>query len=59
MRGHPVHPALVHFPLGLLLSATVADLGDYLDPDNDTRFDHLPLEHFGDPAHRTDCSHRD
>ena len=39
--------------------ATVADLGDYLDPDNDTRFDHLPLEHFGDPAHRTDCSHRD
>ena len=27
MGGHPLHPALVHFPLGLLLSATIADLG--------------------------------
>lgn len=26
MRGHPVHPALVHFPVALLLSATIADL---------------------------------
>lgn len=26
MLGHPVHPALVHFPIGLLLSATIADL---------------------------------
>ena len=26
MLGHPVHPALVHFPVGLLLSATIADL---------------------------------
>jgi uncharacterized membrane protein len=26
MFGHPLHPALVHFPLGLLLSATIADL---------------------------------
>lgn len=26
MLGHPLHPALVHFPLGLLLSATIADL---------------------------------
>ncbi len=26
MAGHPVHPALVHFPLGLLLTATLADL---------------------------------
>ena len=26
MFGHPLHPAVVHFPLGLLLSATVADL---------------------------------
>jgi uncharacterized membrane protein len=26
MLGHPVHPALVHFPLGLLLSSTIADL---------------------------------
>ena len=26
MLGHPIHPALVHFPIGLLLSATLADL---------------------------------
>jgi uncharacterized membrane protein len=26
MFGHPLHPAVVHFPLALLLSATVADL---------------------------------
>lgn len=26
MFGHPLHPAVVHFPLGLLLSATCADL---------------------------------
>jgi uncharacterized membrane protein len=25
MLGHPVHPALVHFPIALLLSATIAD----------------------------------
>jgi uncharacterized membrane protein len=24
--GHPLHPALVHFPIALLLSATVADM---------------------------------
>jgi uncharacterized membrane protein len=24
--GHPLHPALVHFPIALLLSATVADV---------------------------------
>jgi len=24
--GHPLHPALVHFPIGLLLSATAVDL---------------------------------
>ena len=24
--AHPIHPALVHFPLGLLLTATLADL---------------------------------
>jgi uncharacterized membrane protein len=24
--GHPLHPAIVHFPIALLLSATVADL---------------------------------
>ena len=27
MLGHPVHPAIVHFPIALLLSATIADLG--------------------------------
>lgn len=26
MLGHPIHPAVVHFPVGLLLSATIADL---------------------------------
>jgi len=26
MFGHPLHPALVHFPIALLLSATGADL---------------------------------
>ena len=26
MAAHPIHPALVHFPLGLLLTATLADL---------------------------------
>lgn len=26
MFGHPLHPAIVHFPLALLLSATVADV---------------------------------
>jgi len=24
--GHPLHPALVHFPIALLLSATIADV---------------------------------
>jgi uncharacterized membrane protein len=27
MARHPLHPPLVHFPLALLLSATIADLG--------------------------------
>jgi uncharacterized membrane protein len=26
MRGHPLHPAVVHFPVGLLFSATIADV---------------------------------
>jgi uncharacterized membrane protein len=26
MAAHPIHPALVHFPLALLLTATLADL---------------------------------
>jgi len=37
----------------------LADVGDYLDPDNDTRFDHPPVEYHGDPAHRADCPHHD
>jgi uncharacterized membrane protein len=27
MAAHPLHPAVVHFPLGLLLSGTLVDLG--------------------------------
>lgn len=26
MFGHPLHPAIVHFPIALLLSATIADV---------------------------------
>lgn len=26
LLGHPLHPAIVHFPIALLLSATIADL---------------------------------
>ena len=26
MLGHPIHPAIVHFPIALLLSATIADI---------------------------------
>ena len=26
MLGHPLHPAIVHFPIALLLSATLADV---------------------------------
>ena len=26
MTTHPIHPAVVHFPLGLLLTSTIADL---------------------------------
>lgn len=37
--------------------ATLADLGDYCDPDNDDRFDHLPVECDGDPGHHPDCPH--
>jgi len=37
--------------------ATLADLGDYLDLDNDERFDHLPAEFNGDPGHRANCLH--
>jgi hypothetical protein len=46
-------------PVPMARVATIADLGDYLDPDNDTWVDHLPAEHHGDPAHHARCSHRD
>jgi uncharacterized membrane protein len=28
MAAHPIHPALVHFPMALLLTATIADLAE-------------------------------
>ena len=42
----------------MALVTTLADVGDYFDPDNGTPCDRLPADHFGDPAHRRDCSHR-
>jgi uncharacterized membrane protein len=36
MLGHPIHPAIVHFPVALLLSATVADLAWMADLTSDT-----------------------
>jgi len=38
MKPHPIHPALVHFPLGLLLTATIADLAHLLGIWPETRF---------------------
>jgi uncharacterized membrane protein len=38
MFGHPLHPALVHFPLGLLLSATAADIAWLAGIVNDGHF---------------------
>lgn len=29
MKPHPIHPALVHFPLGLLLTATIVDVAHW------------------------------
>jgi uncharacterized membrane protein len=29
MKPHPIHPALVHFPLGLLLTATIVDIAHW------------------------------
>lgn len=36
MFGHPLHPAIVHFPIALLLSATIADLAWVAGLTNDT-----------------------
>lgn len=30
MKPHPIHPALVHFPLGLLLTATIVDVAHWV-----------------------------
>jgi uncharacterized membrane protein len=38
MAAHPVHPALVHFPLGLLLTATIADLASVAGVWQEPRF---------------------
>lgn len=38
MAGHPIHPALVHFPLGLLLTATLADMAGLVVPWPEPRF---------------------
>lgn len=38
MFGHPIHPAIVHFPIALLLSATVADLAWLAGLSNDPHF---------------------
>lgn len=38
MTAHPIHPALVHFPLGLLLSSTIADLGQLAGLWSEPRF---------------------
>jgi uncharacterized membrane protein len=38
MFGHPLHPALVHFPLALLLSATLADIAWVAGLTTDTHF---------------------
>jgi uncharacterized membrane protein len=36
--GHPLHPAIAHFPIGLLLSSTVADLAWAAGLTSDVRF---------------------
>jgi uncharacterized membrane protein len=38
VAAHPIHPALVHFPLGLLLTATIADLAQLAGLWSEPRF---------------------
>lgn len=38
MFGHPLHPAVVHFPIAFLLSATVADLAWLAGVSHDAHF---------------------
>ena len=38
MLGHPLHPAIVHFPIALLLSATIADVAWMAGITTDTHF---------------------
>jgi uncharacterized membrane protein len=37
MFGHPLHPALVHFPIALLISATIADFAWIAGLTDDTK----------------------
>src|SRR5215204_4148494 len=30
--GHPLHPALVHFPIGLFVLSLILDIASYLNP---------------------------
>jgi uncharacterized membrane protein len=38
MAAHPIHPAVVHFPLGLLLSATLVDVAQIAGLWSEPRF---------------------
>lgn len=38
MAAHPLHPAVVHFPLGLLISSTIADLAHLVGLWREPRF---------------------
>jgi uncharacterized membrane protein len=38
MAGHPIHPALVHFPFGLLFSSVLIDLAHWAGLWPETRF---------------------